>query len=203
MRSPYKGRLRDFIAGFHNSLTLLSAELEGRTYGGGVLELVPSEVGRLLVPLAPLGKHLRDLDNISRKAGGQADSDDALVAGTDELLLRVIPEAKPIFDTIIAADVLEHVLELEALVGELHRLLVPGGELLVSAPSENRFYELGRRVFGYTKPDDHFHPASFIEATVGQRLPMAQRRYFPFNLAPLAVFSLGRYVRPDRQEAAP
>ena len=34
---------------FINSLTALSAELEGRYYGGGVLELVPSEIERLLV----------------------------------------------------------------------------------------------------------------------------------------------------------
>jgi hypothetical protein len=37
---------------FVNSLTLLTAELEGRHYGGGVLELVPSEIERLLIPLA-------------------------------------------------------------------------------------------------------------------------------------------------------
>lgn len=35
---------------FLNSLTALSAELEGRHYGGGVLELVPSEIECLAVP---------------------------------------------------------------------------------------------------------------------------------------------------------
>lgn len=35
---------------FLNSFTALSAELEGRHYGGGVLELVPSEIDRLKVP---------------------------------------------------------------------------------------------------------------------------------------------------------
>ena len=35
---------------FVNPLTALSAELEGRHYGGGVLELVPSEIERLLIP---------------------------------------------------------------------------------------------------------------------------------------------------------
>lgn len=38
---------------FLNSLTALSAELEGRHYGGGVLELVPSEIDRLKVPYVP------------------------------------------------------------------------------------------------------------------------------------------------------
>ena len=68
------------------------------------------------------------------------------------------------FDTIVAADVLEHIIDLPPLIAEFRRLLKPGGELLVSAPSENRFYEFGRRVFGYTKPDDHYHAASYIEA---------------------------------------
>lgn len=36
---------------FVNPLTALSAELEGRYYGGGVLELIPSEIERLLIPL--------------------------------------------------------------------------------------------------------------------------------------------------------
>jgi len=98
-------------------------------------------------------------------------------------------------DTIVAADVLEHILDLEALVGEFQRLLKPGGELLVSAPSENRFYELGRSVFRYTKPDDHYHPASHVEEVIARRLPLARRKFFPFNVAPLAVFSLARFVR--------
>jgi adenine-specific DNA-methyltransferase len=36
---------------FINSVTMLSAEVEGRHYGGGVLELVPSEIERLLLPV--------------------------------------------------------------------------------------------------------------------------------------------------------
>lgn len=39
------------VLGFVNSLTCLTAEMEGRHYGGGVLELVPSEIERLLVPV--------------------------------------------------------------------------------------------------------------------------------------------------------
>jgi adenine-specific DNA-methyltransferase len=39
------------VACFVNPLTALSAELEGRHYGGGVLELIPSEIERLTIPL--------------------------------------------------------------------------------------------------------------------------------------------------------
>ena len=87
------GREADLVAGFHNSATLLTAEIEGRSFGGGVLELVPTEIGRLAVPLAPgLGAHLGRLDWLARTAG--PDSDD-LVEETDAVLLRAIPAIAP------------------------------------------------------------------------------------------------------------
>jgi adenine-specific DNA methylase len=52
---------------FVNPLTALSAELEGRHYGGGVLELVPSEIERLILPLPAKARiDLRDLDQAIR-----------------------------------------------------------------------------------------------------------------------------------------
>lgn len=42
---------QSLVFSFINSLTVLSAELEGRHYGGGVLELVPSEIRKLLIPI--------------------------------------------------------------------------------------------------------------------------------------------------------
>lgn len=54
--TAYRIRLFDstqadsLVFSFVNSLTCLTAELEGRHYGGGVLELVPSEIERLLLP---------------------------------------------------------------------------------------------------------------------------------------------------------
>jgi adenine-specific DNA-methyltransferase len=52
---------------FINPLTALSAELEGRHYGGGVLELIPSEIERLTIPLpAKVNVDLADLDNAIR-----------------------------------------------------------------------------------------------------------------------------------------
>lgn len=46
-----RGAADALVYGFCNSLTALSAELEGRHYGGGVLELVPSEIEKLLLPV--------------------------------------------------------------------------------------------------------------------------------------------------------
>ena len=44
---------RALAAFFYNSLTLLSTELVGRSYGGGVLKLEPTEAEALLVPTLP------------------------------------------------------------------------------------------------------------------------------------------------------
>jgi len=54
--TTYRARHKKFneatiVGSFINSLTALSAEIEGRHYGGGVLEIVPSEVRKLLVPI--------------------------------------------------------------------------------------------------------------------------------------------------------
>lgn len=95
----YRGRLltsqektrHNLVAGFHNSGTLLSAELEGRNFGGGVLELVPSEVSRLKVPLAAeMGDEIGRLDRIAREMSSTTSGDDLgdTLRHETDLLLR-------------------------------------------------------------------------------------------------------------------
>lgn len=87
MRPGYEGREEDLAAVFHNSFTMLSAEVEGRSFGGGVLELVPSEVARLAVPFVP-GAGV-DLDGLSIAANcNDGDVNERLIDRTDDLLLR-------------------------------------------------------------------------------------------------------------------
>lgn len=70
---------------FVNSLTALTAELEGRHYGGGVLELVPSEIERLCVPMVhATPEDLRDLDQRVSAAGDPA----KLLRAQDRIVLR-------------------------------------------------------------------------------------------------------------------
>lgn len=78
----------DFTATFHNSLTLLSAEVEGRSFGGGVLELVPSEVNALRVPvIRGAGSLLAHLDSVCR----DSTNPEALVEATDQALMSLLP----------------------------------------------------------------------------------------------------------------
>ena len=52
-------------ASFYTSLTMLSAELVGRSYGGGVLKLEPTEAERLVVA-RPSAGHARLLDKVDQ-----------------------------------------------------------------------------------------------------------------------------------------
>lgn len=85
----FVGRERDIVGSFHNSLTLLSAEMFGRSFGGGVLELVPSEVSSLMLPIVQISPAtLRRLDGIVRATPSD---DERLVEATDALLTRKLP----------------------------------------------------------------------------------------------------------------
>lgn len=67
---PLKVEAKRLVTVFVNPLTALSAELEGRHYGGGVLELVPSEIERLLIPLPDsCPTTVNQLDNLVRTLG--------------------------------------------------------------------------------------------------------------------------------------
>jgi adenine-specific DNA-methyltransferase len=82
----FAGREQDIVASFHNSLTLLTAELNGRSFGGGVLELVPTEIASLALPLAETtSRDFFHLDQLVR--AGHSDAD-ALVRATDSLIMR-------------------------------------------------------------------------------------------------------------------
>jgi len=75
--TSYRVRIRQgtpaqLVYCFMNALTVLTAELEGRHYGGGVLELVPSEIENLRVPLVPsIREDLGRLDAAIRSASAE------------------------------------------------------------------------------------------------------------------------------------
>lgn len=68
VRIEEPSRAAALAASFYNSLTMLSAELVGRSYGGGVLKLEPTEAESVLLPpLQPgLEALLPDVDRLTR-----------------------------------------------------------------------------------------------------------------------------------------
>lgn len=82
----------EIAARFLNSLTLLSVELVGRSYGGGVLKLEPTEAEAVLMPLAgaALAPRLGEIDELLRRGNLRQVLDvvDPLVLGPAGLGLR-------------------------------------------------------------------------------------------------------------------
>lgn len=60
-------------------------------------------------------------------------------------------------DAIVAADVLEHIEELDDYLALFHRKLKPNGQLLVSGPTENSLYQFGRYIAGFGDKGDYHH----------------------------------------------
>jgi len=66
--------IKAFVASFYNSLSLAYSEISGRSYGGGVLELMPGETGKILLPyslenealLEQIDKMMRDKNSIDK-----------------------------------------------------------------------------------------------------------------------------------------
>ena len=73
--SAYKIDMKDsfdinsLIYSFYNSLTLSFAEIEGRYYGGGVLELTPTEFRKLPLPYSVIGE--ADFESFRREFEGK------------------------------------------------------------------------------------------------------------------------------------
>jgi adenine-specific DNA-methyltransferase len=92
-------RTATLVGAFVNPLTALSAELEGRTYGGGVLELVPSEIERLLVPVPrDAAVDVRALDRAVRTSPMQD-----ILAGYGCDILKAIGVSKAQCGTLVGA----------------------------------------------------------------------------------------------------
>jgi len=71
------------VASFHNSLTFAFSEIMGRSYGGGVLELEPSEAENLLIPY--LQEESFDVDKMNQII--KKDGMEAALDYSDDILL--------------------------------------------------------------------------------------------------------------------
>lgn len=74
-----------FIASYYNSLSFAFAEIVGRSYGGGVLELMPSEVEKIVLPYND--NHADLLPEIDKMIRDKVDID-VILDFTDNVFLR-------------------------------------------------------------------------------------------------------------------
>lgn len=83
------------------------------------------------------------------------------------------------YATIFAIDSLEHNDDFDGLLQQLAGKLAPGGILILSGPTENILYRLGRKLAGF---DGHYHHATIydIEAAAARHFDFVQvRRVLP------------------------
>lgn len=101
------------------------------------------------------------------------------------------------FDVVVAAEVLEHIDEPAETLASFHRLLKPGGSLLISLPTENAAYRFGRRLAGF---DGHFHKhnAHTLDKLIRRSgFHRESGRTIP-GPGPLSIYLIARYTPEPR-----
>lgn len=119
--APYENTL-DFGCGSGVMLSFLAKH--SKTVTAMDIDLVPLERVKTYIPLA---------ENIQVLDANQVSTS------------QLTPKS---FDLINALDVLEHVDDLPHILAALLTLLKPGGRLVVSGPTENILYQIGRKLAG-------------------------------------------------------
>lgn len=95
------------------------------------------------------------------------------------------------YDLIIATDVLEHFKELEFPISFFNKFLKNDGMLLVTLPTENWVYELGRKVVNKQKPADHYHSSKeVIEFLEQNNFVEIDKMFVPRYILPIPLFEV-------------
>jgi adenine-specific DNA methylase len=74
-----------FIASYYNSLSFAFAEIVGRSYGGGVLELMPNETEEILLPYDRKNENILNEIDIMMRSNKSIDE---ILKYSDEIILR-------------------------------------------------------------------------------------------------------------------
>lgn len=149
--------------------------------GGGCGVMLPT-LARSFDKVVCIDLHVKAARNIVRFYGC-ANVD--VVAG--DVMEVGFPSASA--NAVIAAEVLEHFMDLDKAISAMREMLAPGGSLYVSAPTENWLYRAGRRLVGYRKPADHYHDAAAILSALRRHFKIEKVVYLPG----LGSFPLGRF----------
>jgi 2-polyprenyl-3-methyl-5-hydroxy-6-metoxy-1,4-benzoquinol methylase len=99
-----------------------------------------------------------------------------------------------LFDVVTAADVLEHFSDLTLPIDFIHRVCRPEGLLVISVPTENWLYRVGRLVVRKKKPVDHFHRAAdIVQALSRSGLAQIERSSIPKIGLRLPLFEIAAF----------
>ncbi len=103
------------------------------------------------------------------------------------IFVTTINEINDKLDLIISADVLEHIKSLDELLSSWKESLKPGGRLIISGPTENLLYKMGRFIAGFSnKGDYHIHNIEFIKREIIKAgFSLLNERSLPFSFLKL------------------
>jgi len=124
-----------------------------------------------------------DLIPFERVSRLQAFPTNLQVHDVRELALKDLPQAS--FDLIIATDVLEHVDDLPNALADMKNLLKPGGQVIISGPTENFLYKIGRKLAGPEYSGDyHERGIREVRKILGEQMDVVHiaTLYWPVSL---------------------
>lgn len=172
---------------------------------------------RMQAALAPAGAvldfgagsgELSQLLDLPCRSYDYVELDDALadriggaVPGARRVGLDDLPASR--YAAIFALDSLEHNDNVGELIERLAAALAPDGVLILSGPTENALYRLGRRIAGFS---GHYHKTDIaeIERLARARLDLVRRRMVPLGLPLFSVSAWrGRAAHRQPRDAAP
>lgn len=110
----------------------------------------------------------------------------------DEARAQLEPDS---VDIVVAAEVLEHVEPIEDALDMFESWLKEDGTLLVSLPTENRLYQLGRHLAGFHGHYHHDNAASIDRAIRNAGFRRQSRSHIPLP-GPFAIYWVVEYVWP-------
>lgn len=108
------------------------------------------------------------------------------------IVARVDEVANRRFDCIFALDVLEHVDDLDHCIGQLAAVLAGGGRIVVSGPTENAWYRLGRALAGFS---GHYHVRTVYDIEAGMSRCGLVRTGLTTLRLPFALFRVSAWKR--------
>jgi len=79
------------LLSYYNSVSFAFTEICGRSYGGGVLEILPGEMGNIMLPIIrafPVNKKIELLDKINTVVRSDGNIEDALDLVDEEVLIK-------------------------------------------------------------------------------------------------------------------
>lgn len=149
--------------------------------------------------LPSLSKSFAKVIGLDKDIGPAAKLKEALSLDNVELVehnLYTLSLPAESLDCIFAVSIMEHLDDPAKAIRLLSGWLAPGGVLVVSVPSENLIYRMGRQLFGFTRPEDH-HEVQEWTPLLKESFGQVTRYSWPLPLPALTYYRIYVGVKGD------